>query len=118
MTVTFAGLLVMTRRFGRLHLTRVNAVAACLCVLVAIPLVSGTVPDPRTLLFAAGLGILTTALSFLLFLEGGRHIPSTEAALISLLDVVLGPLWVWLVISERPGMGALVGGAIVLAAVI
>lgn len=118
MTVAFAGLLVMTRRFARIDLTRVNAVAAFLCVGVAFPLFSGMMPDARTLAFAAALGILTTALSFLLFLEGGRHIPSTEAALISLLDVVLGPVWVWLVVSEPPGAGALLGGAIVLGAAV
>lgn len=118
MTIAFAGLLVITRRFGRIDLTRVNAVAAFLCVLIALPLFSGTVPTLPALALLAGFGILTTALSFVLFLEGGRHIPSTEAALISLLDVLLGPLWVWFVVAEDPGAGALVGGAVVLVAVV
>ncbi len=102
MTLAFAGLLVVTRRFERIDHTRVNAVAALLCVALALPMFSGTVPSVRTLVLLAGLGILTTALSFLLFLEGGRHISSTEAALMSLLDVLLGPLWVWLVVAENP----------------
>jgi drug/metabolite transporter (DMT)-like permease len=34
-----------------------------------------------------------------------------------LLEVVLGPLWVWLVLSERPGIATLIGGLVVLAAV-
>jgi drug/metabolite transporter (DMT)-like permease len=37
--------------------------------------------------------------------------------LISLLEIVLGPLGVWLVFSQQPGVTTLVGGAIVLAAV-
>lgn len=118
MTLAFAALLVMTRRFGRIDLTWVNAIGAFLCVLVALPMASDTLPNLRDLMILAGLGILTTALSFLLFLEGGRYIPSTEAALISLLDVLLGPLWVWLVVAENPGAGALTGGAVVLAAVV
>ncbi len=118
MTVAFAGLLIVARRFERVDLVRVNAVAALLCVLVALPLSSGAVPGTTALALLAALGILTTALSFLLFLMGSRHIPSTEAALIGLLDVVLGPLWVWIVVSEDPGPGALLGGAIVLAAVV
>ncbi|TNC13790.1 DMT family transporter [Methylobacterium terricola] len=118
MTVAFAGLLILARRFERIDLVRVNAVAAFWCVLVALPLSSGPVPGLTTLALLAALGILTTALSFLLFLLGSRHIPSTEAALIGLLDVVLGPLWVWIVMSEDPSPGALLGGVIVLAAVV
>jgi DME family drug/metabolite transporter len=44
-------------------------------------------------------------------------IPAAEVALITLLEVVLGPLWVWLVRSERPGIATLVGGVVVLGAV-
>ncbi len=118
MTLAFAGLLIVARRFARIDLVRVNAVAALLCVLVALPMSSGAVPGTTTLVLLAALGVLTTSLSFLLFLTGSRHIPSTEAALIGLLDVVLGPLWVWIVVSEDPGQGALIGGATVLAAVV
>ncbi|WP_279356321.1 DMT family transporter [Methylobacterium indicum] len=118
MTLAFAGLLIVARRFARIDLVRVNTVAALLCVLVALPMSSGAVPSLTSLALLAALGILTTALSFVLFLMGSRHIPSTEAALIGLLDVVLGPLWVWIAVSEDPGQGALIGGAIVLAAVV
>lgn len=92
MTLTFAGLMVVARRFPRIDLVRVNAVAALLCGLVALPLSSGVVPGMTTLALLGALGVLTTALSFLLFLVGSLRIPSTEAALISLLDIVLGPL--------------------------
>jgi drug/metabolite transporter (DMT)-like permease len=51
-----------------------------------------------------------------LFMEGAKLIPSAEAGLISLLDVVLGPIWVFLAFGENPGLAALIGGAIVLGA--
>jgi hypothetical protein len=35
-----------------------------------------------------------------------------------MLEIVLGPLWVWLVIGERPGTASLVGGIIIFAAVL
>jgi drug/metabolite transporter (DMT)-like permease len=49
---------------------------------------------------------------------GARLIPAAEVALITLLEVVLGPLWVWLALSERPGIATLLGGAVVVAAVV
>jgi drug/metabolite transporter (DMT)-like permease len=53
-----------------------------------------------------------------LFSIGARLIPAPEAALLTLLEVVLGPLWVWLAISERPSDATLVGGAILIGAVV
>jgi drug/metabolite transporter, DME family len=52
-----------------------------------------------------------------LFTIGARLIPAAEVALITLLEVVLGPLWVWLFLSEEAGAATLVGGAIVIVAV-
>jgi drug/metabolite transporter (DMT)-like permease len=39
-------------------------------------------------------------------------------ALITLLEIVLAPLWVWLTISETPATATLVGGVVLIAAVI
>ena len=52
-----------------------------------------------------------------LFTIGARLIPAAEVALITLLEVVLGPLWVWLFLSEQAGTATLIGGAIVIVAV-
>jgi len=40
------------------------------------------------------------ALCLALLTVGARLIPASEVALITLLEVVLGPLWVWLALSE------------------
>ena len=49
---------------------------------------------------------------------GARLINAAEVALITLLEVVLGPLWVWIAFSETPDTATLVGGLVVLVAVI
>ena len=55
----------------------------------------------------------------LIFLTiGARLIPAAEVALITLLEIVLGPLWVCIVLSEQPSATTIAGGAIVLAAVV
>jgi len=46
-----------------------------------------------------------------------KHITALEAVLIPVVEPILNPLWVFLVMGEAPGRWALVGGAIVLAAV-
>jgi drug/metabolite transporter, DME family len=49
---------------------------------------------------------------------GARLIPAAQVALITLLEVVLGPLWVWLAVGEEPTAATLAGGAIVVVAVV
>ena len=46
---------------------------------------------------------------------GARLIPAAQTALIGLLEVVLGPLWVWIAYTEQPSTTTLIGGAIVIA---
>ena len=66
----------------------------------------------------ATLGIGQVGLGFVLFAVGARLIPAAQAGLITLLEVVLGPLWVWLALDERPSTLTLVGGAVVIVAIV
>jgi drug/metabolite transporter (DMT)-like permease len=118
MTVSFATTVVMARRWPRLDLTMVTALASGLCAFVCLALASRTLPAPSQLVLLFVFSLATQSISYLLFLMGGREIPSAEAGLVGLLDVVLGPLWVWLAFAERPSPAALVGGALTLFAVL
>ena len=66
----------------------------------------------------AALGIGQIGLGFALLSVGARLIPAAQVGLITLLEVVLGPLWVWLALDERPSTLTFVGGAIVIAAIV
>jgi drug/metabolite transporter (DMT)-like permease len=118
MTIAFGTQLVMARRYPALNMMSINAIGAALCGMMAWPLAHAGLPDHRQLLILAVFGVTTTSLAYLLFLTGGRYVPSGEAGLVGLIDVVLSPLWVWLAFAEEPGIAALVGGAVVLASVL
>ncbi len=66
----------------------------------------------------AALGIGQIGLGFALLTVGARLIPAAQVGLITLLEVVLGPVWVWLALDERPSTATLVGGAIVIVAIV
>jgi drug/metabolite transporter (DMT)-like permease len=117
MTTGFAVQLVAIRRYGAVDVTALNAWSAAACVPIVAPFVQVAVPAPGQLVACAFYGMLTTGFAYVLALEGGRRVTPGEAGFISMLDVVLGPLWVWLAFSERPGPAVLAGGVIVLGAV-
>jgi drug/metabolite transporter (DMT)-like permease len=64
------------------------------------------------------LGAGQIGLGLVLLTIGAPLIPAAQVALISLLEVVLGPLWVWLALGERPSGATVVGGAVVVVAVV
>jgi drug/metabolite transporter (DMT)-like permease len=66
----------------------------------------------------AALGIGQIGLGFVLLTVGARLIPAVQVGLITLLEAVLGPLWVWLALDERPSALTLVGGAVVIVAIV
>ena len=118
MTFGFGLQLVHTKRYPDLDMTLVMALAAALCALLCWPLMGTMLPNPGQLVVLALFGFLTTGLAYVLVLNGGRYITSGETGFISMVDVVLGPLWVWLFFAEQPARSVLIGGALVLASVL
>ena len=58
--------------------------------------------DGKDLLLLAALGAGQIGLGLALMTVGARLIPAAQTALIGLLEVVLGPLWVWIAYTEQP----------------
>ncbi|HKX08601.1 MAG TPA: DMT family transporter [Stellaceae bacterium] len=107
---------VTLRRHRAVQMAPAMCAATLLTSLVAAPFatpVAVTAGD-MTLLALFGAGQL--GLGFALFSFGAPLIPVAEAALLSVLEPIFGPFWVWLVLGERPSRGAILGGLIVLAA--
>jgi drug/metabolite transporter (DMT)-like permease len=69
-------------------------------------------------LLLASLGFFQLGLPCMLMIRAARHLSAPEIALLALLEVILGPLWAWLGAGETPTSQTLVGGAIVLAALV
>ncbi len=70
----------------------------------------------RDIAIALGLGIFQVGAGLVLYTAGSKAIPAAELALLSMSEVVLGPLWVWLFLSETVSLYTLTGGAILLTA--
>jgi drug/metabolite transporter (DMT)-like permease len=66
----------------------------------------------------AVLGVVVLPLSFSLLLLAPRYIAAPEVGLVMLLEVLLGPSWVWLAVSERPSTSTVIGGSVVAVAVV
>ncbi len=114
-----AGATVVVRRYQNIRMTPAGCVATALLATAGLLMRDWGLPVGAAdvgLLFLFGAGQL--ALGLICFTTGARLVPAVEASLLGLLELVLAPLWVWIFLAENPGKYALIGGALVLAAVI
>jgi drug/metabolite transporter (DMT)-like permease len=118
MTLAFAVATVVTRYRRDISMLPALCLSQLFVLAVAAPLSHPGSVDPRDLGLLIALGFGQMALGLAFFSIGARLIPASEGALITLLEVVLAPLWVWIAISERPSLASLAGGAVVILAVV
>jgi len=85
--------------------------------LIGLPFMFGSMPDARSWMGLIFLGVIQLGLSYVLYSEAIRHVTALEATLIPGLEPILNPIWVFLILAERPGKWALIGGSIVLISV-
>ena len=118
MATSFAVATVLIRRHPEIQMAPAAALATALTAVVALPFAEPLTTAPRDLALLVFFGIGQFSGGFLMFMIGARLIPAAETALLGMLETVLGPIWVWLVLNERPGSGTMVGGALILGALL
>jgi drug/metabolite transporter, DME family len=88
--------------------------AAGVLVFVGEPILAA----PRDMAVAFAIGFVVVAMGMVLFTLGSRVVPAAELTLLSLVEVLLGPIWVWLALGETASQNTLIGGAVLLAGVV
>lgn len=89
-----------------------------LTFLVGIPFYGGISVSGGSVLGIVLLGVFQLGISYMFFAEGIQKVSALEGILIPVLEPLLNPVWVFLFNGERPTVYALIGGVIVVAAVL
>ena len=114
--LAFAIAIVITRRQREVRMTPATCLAAVFSALFALPFAAPLAVSTSDMGLLVLFGAVQLGVGLILFTAGARLAPAAEVALISVLETILGPLWVWIFLGENPGVPAVVGGVIVLAA--
>ncbi len=111
--------LTLTRKSGK-DLSMTPALGGYLSALVALPVVwsSGWAINTSGILYLLPNGLLVIPLAAGLLALGPSYISAPEVAMFFLLETVLTPIWVWIIFNEIPTPQSLIGGAIVITAII
>lgn len=112
-----AAAITVTRATGR-DMGFAALVAVIIPAAVAAVMVLRTgfdVAEPWWIIFN---GAVVMPISFFCLATGPKYISGPEVAMFYLLETVLAPIWVWLIFAERPTTQSLIGGAILVAALV
>lgn len=82
--------------------------------IVAIPFILRSMPDLKSIYGLILLGIFQLGISYILYALSMKHLTALEAILITVIEPLLNPLWVFLFAGEKPSLFAIFGGIIVL----
>lgn len=118
MTVTFAMIIVVPRLDPDVAVLPTTVISSFLTAVFFAPLASFATLDLHNWLVLAAFGATNFSFAFVIFMAGARHVPPADAALILTLETVLTPTWVWLFFGETPPTSTLLGGAVIVVAVI
>jgi len=116
--VMFSLATVITRRFAHVRMVPANCLAALLACAFAASQASGFAVSGRDMGFLFAFGVLNLGVGLAFFAMGARLVPAAIAALLGTFEPILGPIWVWLVHSEVPSVRTIVGGAVVVTALL
>ena len=119
MALSFAAMTAAVRRYRDTSMVAAAAMSNFLGCVVSFPFAGGIASvTANDIALLAAFGGLQVALGLIFFVFGTRLLPSAQASLLATLEMPLMPVWIWLIFSEVPAVHQLIGGAIVLAAVL
>ena len=87
-------------------------------MLIALPFALPLSVTASDLVLLSVMGIVQLGVGLLLMMVAVRYLASAEIGLLSILEIVFGTFSVWILIGERPSQAALIGGGIVVAALV
>lgn len=85
--------------------------------IVSIPFILTDLPSLRSLIIVIVMGIIQLGIPFIFYINSMRHITALEAILVTVMEPLLNPVWVFIFAGEKPGIYAIFGGIVVITSV-
>ena len=118
MPITFAVLIMIVRKFPTVDMVPAQFIAGISSCLIGFLLSTKIMISPNDIFLGFLAGFFQVGFGFIFITIGARTTPSAMVGIIMLSESVLGPIWAFLFVSERPSTFGLIGGAIILSAVL
>ena len=118
MPISFAVLIIIVRKYPTVDMIPLQFIAGIVAMIIGY-VVAGRVDISLHDIFLGFLaGFFQVGFGFIFITIGARTTPSAVVGIIMMSEAIFGPLWAWIFINEKPPLIVLIGGSIVLSAVL
>ena len=118
MPISFAVLIVIVRKYPKVDMVPSQFVAVIFAALIGY-LIAGKLSISSHDLFLGFLaGTFQICFGFIMITIGSRTTPAAVVGILMLTEAVFGPLWAWFFINEIPPISVLIGGGIIISAIL
>tara|TARA_B100000700_G_scaffold223669_1_gene246577 strand:- start:86 stop:943 length:858 start_codon:yes stop_codon:yes gene_type:complete len=118
MPISFAVLILTVRKYPNVDMIPLQLIAGLGAIILGYLFSSQIIVSSYDIFLGFIAGFFQVGLGFIFITIGAKTTPSALVGIIMLTEAILGPLWAWLFINETPPLVVLVGGSIVLSAVV
>jgi len=118
MTLCMGFSIIVMRKNPTMAATAAASIGAVISAVICWPLGDPLAVTNVQLLQLIAFGVINSAVGLACFAWGSKRLPAVESGLIGALDTPLAPLWVWMAFGEAVSINTMLGGALVMAAVI
>ena len=118
MPISFAILILIVRKFPEVDMIPLQLVAGIFAMIVGMLMSPTILISPKDIFFGFLAGFFQLGFGFIFITLGARSTPSAFVGIIMLTEAVLGPLWAWMFANEYVPLSVLIGGLIVISAVV
>ncbi|MGB9821116.1 MAG: DMT family transporter [Pseudothermotoga sp.] len=115
--ISFAFLIIFLRKQKDSSPIESTLLGNILTALIGLPFMFTGAPDAVSLIGIVLLGVFQLGLSYIFYSTAIKYVSALEAVLISVIEPILNPIWVFLAIGEKPTMWAFIGGTVILSSV-
>ena len=118
MPISFATLILIVRKFPDIDMIPMQFVAGIGAIIIGYLFSTKLIISSHDIFLGFLAGFFQVGLGFIFITIGARSTPSALVGIIMLTEAVLGPLWAWLFANENPPLVVLIGGTIIISAVL
>ncbi|RZO62827.1 MAG: DMT family transporter [Candidatus Pelagibacterales bacterium] len=118
MPISFAILILVIRKYPKVDMVPSQFIAGIFAIVIGYLLSSSINVSAHDIFLGFLAGFFQVGFGFIFITIGARKTPSAMVGIIMLTEAVLGPLWAWLFVDETPPLMVLIGGTVVISAVL
>ena len=117
--MTFAWMTLFLRRQKRGSPVESVLLGNIIAAIIGLPFILGEeIPDIKAIAMLLTLGIFQLGISYVLYAKAIQKVSAFKAVLITILEPILNPIWVFLLYGEKPGNWSIIGGIIVITTIL